>query len=245
MEILQSLHAAYQGVTGMNERAKSADFWPGITLDIQNTRSNCSSCNNIAPSQARTPLMKSWIPTSPFEAIACDYFLYKGWYYFVALDRLSGWTERHIKVGMEEAGATTCEKSSDQFLSLSVSPLKSLAMMALSFPPKRQKVFPAMGVRHRISSAYFLSSNGSTKLAVKATKRLLMDNVSPNNDKMVRALLIHSNTLDPGWKLSAAQILFGSPLKDTMPYIRKDVMRFTTHRLEINGETCSISRKKP
>jgi len=37
-EVLQSLHAAHQGTTSMNERAKSAVFWPGITKDIQNLR---------------------------------------------------------------------------------------------------------------------------------------------------------------------------------------------------------------
>ena len=106
VDVLQSLHAAHQGVCAMNERAKSAVYWPGITGDIAKIGSSCSSCNRAAPSQPRTPPIELWIPTTPFEAIAMDYFHYIGKYYFVAADRLSGWTETQlIKLGTKKAGA--------------------------------------------------------------------------------------------------------------------------------------------
>ena len=43
---------------------------------------------------------------------------------------------------------------------------------------------------------------------------------------MVRALLTHRNTPDAGCKLSPAQILLGRPLRDTLPFLNKDVMAF-------------------
>ena len=105
-EVIQSLHAGHQGVSSMNERAKASVYWPGISSDIQKARDMCSSCNRIAPSQAKTPPMEPHIPTTPFEAIAADFFHYMGYYYFVAADRLSGWTEQQrIKVGSQEAGS--------------------------------------------------------------------------------------------------------------------------------------------
>ena len=59
---------------------------------------------------------------------------------------------------------------------------------------------------------------------------MLMANISPNgsldNDRMVRALLMYRNTPDPGCKLSPAQILLGRSLRDTLPFISKDVMVF-------------------
>lgn len=90
----------------MNERAKTSVFWPGITHDIKITRSSCKDCNRIAPSHAKLPPIESLIPTTPFEAVVCDYFHFQGYYYLVAADRLSGWTEQmRIKVGTWEAGA--------------------------------------------------------------------------------------------------------------------------------------------
>ena len=93
LEVLKSLHSAHQGVTAMNERAKIEVYWPDITNDIQKTRDSCHECNRIAPSQARPIPFEPRIPTTPFEAIACDYFLFKGWNYLIAADRLSSWTE--------------------------------------------------------------------------------------------------------------------------------------------------------
>ena len=105
-EILQSLHSAHQGVGSMNERAKAGVYWPGITKDIEMTRASCTSCNRIMPSQARTPPLEPWIPSTPFEAIACDYFKYIGYYYFVAADRLSGWLEvQQIRIGTNATGS--------------------------------------------------------------------------------------------------------------------------------------------
>ena len=84
------------------------------------------------------------------------------------------------------------------------------------------------GIHHRMSSAYHPVSNGRAELAVKASKRLLMENIGSNgelnNDRMIQALLTQRNTPDPGCKLSPAQILLGRNLKDSLPYIRKNVM---------------------
>ena len=178
-DILQSLHAAHQGVSSMNERAKASVYWPGITNDIHAARSMCSNCNRIAPSHARTPPIEPCIPTTPFEAIACDYFHYMGWYYFVAADRLSGWTEQQrIKVGTNEAGSQgLCKALCRIFVTFGV-PVEISSDGGPEFISKETKdFFRRWGVRHRLSSVDFPSSNGRAELAVKATKLLLMSNV--------------------------------------------------------------------
>ena len=88
-EVLQVLHAAHQGVSAMHERAKAGVYWPGITKDISRIRDTCSSCNLIAPSNPRHPPADPQIPKTSFEAVVCDFFTYRGWYYFVAAERLS------------------------------------------------------------------------------------------------------------------------------------------------------------
>ena len=236
-EVLQSLHAAHQGVTSMNARAQTSFYWPGITNDIASTRETCYHCNNIAPSHARLPPVEPCIPTTPFEAIACDYFHYLGWYYFIAADRLSGWTEtQRIRVGTNDAGAQgLCKALRRLFVTFGV-PIELSSDGGSEFIAAESKTFyERWGVKHRLSSAYLPSSNGRAELAVKSTKRLLMDNISPNgdldNDKMVRALLIQRNTPDSGCKLSPAQILFGRPLRDSLPTLSKNVMVFNNPQI--------------
>ena len=54
-EVISVLHSAHQGVTVMNERARSIVYLLGITNNIQGCRENCNSCNLIAPSNPRLP----------------------------------------------------------------------------------------------------------------------------------------------------------------------------------------------
>ena len=236
-EVLKSLHAAHQGVTAMNARAQVSFYWPGITNDIASTRETCYHCNNIAPSHARLPPIEPCIPTTPFEAIACDFFHYMGYYYFIAADRLSGWTEtQRIRVGTNESGSKgLCTAFRRLFVTFGV-PTEISSDGGSEFIASETKDFyERWGIKHRLSSAYLPSSNGRAELAVKSTKRLLMDNISPNgdlnNDKMVRALLVQRNTPDPGCKLSPAQILFGRPLRDSLPTLSKSLMVFNNSQI--------------
>ena len=239
-EIIQSLHSAHQGVGSMNERAKAAVYWPGITKDVESVRANCSSCNRIMPSQARTLPVEPVIPSTPFEAIACDYFHFSGHYYFTAADRLTGWLEvQQIKVGTNEAGGDGLCKALRRMMITFGVPVEISSDGGPEFTAGgTQAFFKRWGIRHRLSSVSFPSSNGRAELAVKTAKRLLMDNISPNgsldNDGIVRALLVYRNTPDPGCKLSPAQILMGHPLRDTLPCISKDVMVF--NNLEVHPQ---------
>ena len=80
-------------------------------------------------------------------------------------------------------------------------------------------------IKHRVSSAYFPQSNGRAEVAVKAAKRLLMSNISPNgdlnNDSFLRALLQLRNTPDPDCDLFPAEIVFGHPLRDAFSFVNR------------------------
>ena len=174
MKHLQSLHSAHQGITSMTERAKAGIFWPGITSEIQRIRQHCSSCNRSVPSQTKTPPIEPWIPSTPFKAIACDYFHFRGWYYFVAADQLSGWTEQsRIKSGTDKAGSKgLCKALRNLFSTFGVPVEISSDEGPELIAKETEKFLRRWEVRHRISSAHFPSSNGRAELAMKCTKRL-------------------------------------------------------------------------
>ena len=89
--VLQVLHSAHQGVTGMILRAEQSVFWPGMTGDIKRTRSSCKTCHIIAPSQPNMPPVQPVVPSYPFQHICCDYFSLHGRYFGVVVDRFIGW----------------------------------------------------------------------------------------------------------------------------------------------------------
>ena len=91
--VLTHLHAAHQGTSLMEQRARTIVYWPGMTRDIQDTRDRCIACNKNAPSQADMPPIPASPPSTPFEAVFADFFDYGGHHYLVVGDRLSGWVE--------------------------------------------------------------------------------------------------------------------------------------------------------
>ena len=54
-EVLETLHSAHQGTTGMHERETSSVWWPGITPQIKERREKCKNCNEHTPSQPSAP----------------------------------------------------------------------------------------------------------------------------------------------------------------------------------------------
>jgi len=48
--VVQHLHAAHQGISTMEQRARKVVYWPGITKDITDIRRACDACNRNAPS---------------------------------------------------------------------------------------------------------------------------------------------------------------------------------------------------
>ena len=156
----------------------------------------------------------------------------------MAADTLSGWIElQQVKVGTNEAGAEGFCRALRRLMVTFGVPVEVSSDGGPEFKGDETKdFFKRWGIHHRRSSAYLPSSNGRAELAVKTGKRLLMENIGPsgdlNTDRVIRALLTYRNTPEPGCKLSPAQILLGRPLRDTLPYISKDIMIFNNPELQ-------------
>ena len=43
-QVLETIHAAHQGVSGMISRVEDTVFWPGICTEIIKTRGGCLTC---------------------------------------------------------------------------------------------------------------------------------------------------------------------------------------------------------
>ena len=220
-QILEHLHSAHQGVTGMKNRANCSIYWPGLSNSISNFRRNCNTCEKNAPSQRQEPLVLSESPEWPFQNICGDYFVLQTHTYLVIVDRFSGWPiVYHFKPDQATSGALInalrdifiaygaaeefCSDGGPQFSSTSFDDF-------LKF----------WGVHHRKSSVSYPQSNGRAELGVKSMKRLIEENSAPdgslNTNKFAAAMLQYRNTPIPDLELSPAQLLLHRQLKDTIP----------------------------
>ena len=217
---LQQLHSAHQGVEGMKSRANESIYWPGINADIQRKRNGCSTCNTIAPSQAREPLQMIAPPDYPFQHICMDAFQMGNHHYIAAVDKFSGWLIIfHTKRDPKAKHVIECLRSifetfgtAEKLFTDGGTPFQA---------SETQQFLNRWKVVQVTSSARHAQGNGRAELAVKSAKRIMRDHVGPdgslNTDAAARALLQYRNTPLQHIGLSPSQILFHRNLRDGLP----------------------------
>ena len=221
--VLETLHAAHQGVSGMINRAEQSIFWPSITTDIERVRAMCRTCVRNSPSQPAGKPVRPPSPSYPFQMLATDYCHLNGVNYLIIADRYSGWLSiLHVGKG-EFDTEKLIEVFRDYFLTFGVAEEISSDTASQYMSSKFERFLQQYGVRHRQSSAYYAHSNSRAEIGVKSGKRLLRDNMDPdgkvNNDKFLRAMLQYRNTPQPDTRLSPAQVVYGRYMKDFIPVV--------------------------
>ena len=219
--VLEALHSAHQGCTGMQARVNDCIYWPGISRDIHRIRDTCKTCIARAPSQPKEPIIHSPPPQYPFQMITGDYFIIANHHYMTIIDKYSGWNCIYHFGTNEATSMTLINTCRTLFMTYGVPEEFSSDGGPQLTAHKFQQFLSAWGVKHRLSSAEYPQSNGRAELGVKAAKRILHDNLSPggtiDNDKVARAILQYRNTPLPDLKLSPAKILFHRHLRDHIP----------------------------
>ena len=115
----------------------------------------------------------------PFESIAIDYFDYVGVHYLVVVERLSNWIEvmKTPPASVYSGSKGLIMLLRELFACFGV-PVRVSSDGVPEFVAKEtQEFFKRWGIKHRLSSAYFLRSNGRAEVSVKAAKRMLHNNI--------------------------------------------------------------------
>ena len=55
LDILDKLHEGHQGVTRCRERTKTSVWWPGLSKQLEDLVTNCTTCARERPNHDRAP----------------------------------------------------------------------------------------------------------------------------------------------------------------------------------------------
>ena len=119
-QVLETIHAAHQGVSNMMSRVEENVFWPGINTDIIKTRGGCLTCVRDAPSQPLGTPTAPPSPSYPFQYVVGDYFSIAGNNYLVLGDRFSGWLSIYTAGRGEFDAKSLLTKSRDYFTNFNI-----------------------------------------------------------------------------------------------------------------------------
>ena len=160
-------------------------------------------------------------PDWPFQQIVLDLFHVGRQTYLACADRLTGWLIiHHLNHGQANASRLIfiCR---DIFQTYGAPE----ELSSDGGPPFKSSPFTQFlkdwAVKHRLSSAAYLQSNGRAELAVKTAKRIIIGNTGPqrslDNDRAARAVLQYRNTPIQNIGLSPTQLLLHRRLRDFVP----------------------------
>ena len=225
-QVLDGLHAANQGATGMLANARDRFFWPGLDAAIHQLRLQCRQCNETAPSQRAEPLIITPTPDYPFQQAVSDFCDIEGHTFLIYADRFSGWVE------VERLATNTFRNVEKTFLRWFATFGVPEEISSDGGPPFNGGDYDQFcknwGVSRRSSSAYYPTSNGRAEAAVKSAKRILSGNINPvsgslNTSSATRALMTHRNTPSQDTGVSPAVLLFGRPMRDHLPRLKREL----------------------
>ena len=93
-EMLMSIHTGDMGIQKSKERASVVLYWPGMTKEIENHVSRCSTCQEYQNLPQRKPLLPHCIPSRPWQMVGTvDLFWGNGANYLLIVDYYSNFFE--------------------------------------------------------------------------------------------------------------------------------------------------------
>ena len=84
LDMLDKIHAGYQGIRKCRERARESVWWPGLSKQIEDMVTTCPTCWNHRKNYAE-PMIPTPLPERPWQKVATDLFYHKGKTYIIVV----------------------------------------------------------------------------------------------------------------------------------------------------------------
>ena len=185
-EILKQVHEGHQGIQKCRERARQSIWWPGLSKQLQDLVTNCTTCCKFR-SQRAEPLLPTTLPDLPWQKVGTDLFEWKKSNYLLLVDYYSRW----IEIARIERTTADCviSHTSSIFARHGI-PEVIISDNGPQFASESYSRFAKdYGFLHFTSSPYHPEGNGEAERAVQTIKNLLRKAEDP-----YRALLAYRST---------------------------------------------------
>ena len=233
---LERLLSMHQADKKMLKRARMSMWWPFMSRDIKVFAKRCESCEKVKPSQPAEPTIPHEEALYAFQFIHMDLAQWMGRFYLIIVDQHSSFPH------LVECGKTATTKQVIEAVVKLISLFSCPEVIYSDGGPQFlengefSKFCAEWGIRHVTSSPYNPQSNGIAEAAVKQMKKVIKACTSTSGvfDAISAAagLLMFRNTPRSPTDLSPAQIVFGHPIRDSLPLNRSNFVPTQRHQAE-------------
>ena len=213
-EMLEKIHVGHMGIEKCRRRAREIIFWPGMSSEISDLVSKCTTCLEFKNSNQKEPMIPTPIPSRPWEIIATDLFSLDSINYILAVDYYSRYFEVG-KLGSDTKSKTVIAHMKSMFARHGI-PVEVKSDNGPQYSSYEFQEFAKnWGFVHTTSSPHYPQSNGLAEKAVNIVKNILKKAKEDHKDPYL-GLLEYRNTPIDGIG-SPAQLLMGRRLRTTLP----------------------------
>lgn len=217
-EILKKLHIAHQGIEKTKQLAREAMYWPNMTRDIESMVKRCAVCQENQPQNKREPLIPHEVPDGKWCKIGADMFEISGCHYLLIADYF---TKFHVVMEMKN---TKCKAITEEFAKLCSifgKPNEIITDNGPQFVGTHFKDFcKTWGISHITSSPHHPQSNGFIERMVATIKSTIIKCKRSRTNLHQALLMLRATPIDTHLP-SPGELLFGTPLKTTLPYVKE------------------------
>ena len=199
------------GIAACLRRARDVLFWPGMSAQINDFISKCSTCNEYWHRQCKEPLLNHPIPSRPWSKLAIDLFVYDSVNYVVLVDYFSDfWEIAMLNNTMSTSIIGFCKQQfsrhgiPDILISDNGPQLKS---------SKFTKFTRTWQFTHVTTSPYHCQSNGKVESALKIVKSIIKKSQRDKFRDLWLSILDWRNTPTECMNTSPVQRLFSRRTK--------------------------------
>ncbi len=213
-DILTQLHQGHLGIERTQRLARESVYWPNINKDIENVVKKCMTCQENLPSQTKEPLDPHDIPSTPWYKIATDLFTLDREDYLLIVDYHSKFP---IVSKLHNTSSQTVAKATSAVFSMFGPPSTIISDNGPQYSgTPYQEMCNKWGIKHDTSSPRFPRSNGLAERNVRTIKNLIKKCKDTQQDIQIAMQHLRATPLD-GKLPSPAEILFGRPVRTTLP----------------------------
>ena len=193
-QMLSLVHQGHMGTEKCLLRAKDCMFWPGISKDIKELISNCSTCIKYAKQQPKERLLQYNLPSFPWQRLSSDLFDDNGCQYLFVADYFSKFPV------IRKLSTTTSSAIIHHLRSIFAEhgiPVELVTDNGPQYSSHEFKKFCSeWGITHTTSSPLYPQSNGFSERMVQTVKNLLKKSEEAGEDPYIALLNYRTTSVD-------------------------------------------------